>query len=181
MLKDIQAAREEVRRIPRCWSSITKQVLLTRTSRRSPRGGAPAQFDCGGSGIVSVVTHLMEPALTPQMLAEDGKTAIVLLQVSLEGREPVAVQESLGAMLEHLEVPHYYTGDWLINEDLIYSAQEGLKKKATNAIVYWIYTMAFDEFKTGRASALVMILFVIILLLTLVQWVVSRKKVHYEG
>lgn len=53
--------------------------------------------------------------------------------------------------------------------------------KATNAIVYWIYTMAFDEFKTGRASALVMILFVIILLLTLVQWVVSRKKVHYEG
>ena len=84
-------------------------------------------------------------------------------------------------MLEHLEVPHYYTGDWLINEDLIYSAQEGLKKKATNAIVYWIYTMAFDEFKTGRASALVMILFVIILLLTLVQWVVSRKKVHYEG
>lgn len=57
-----------------------------------------------GSGIVSVVTHLMEPALTPQMLAEDGKTAIVLLQVSLEGREPAAVQESLGAMLEHLEV-----------------------------------------------------------------------------
>ncbi|GAB6928420.1 sugar ABC transporter permease [Paenibacillus sp. JCM 10914] len=53
--------------------------------------------------------------------------------------------------------------------------------KATNAIVYWIYTMAFSEFKTGRASALVMILFVIILLLTLVQWVVSRKKVHYEG
>jgi len=53
--------------------------------------------------------------------------------------------------------------------------------KATNAIVYWIYTMAFVEFKTGRASALVMILFVIILLLTLVQMWVSRKKVHYEG
>lgn len=53
--------------------------------------------------------------------------------------------------------------------------------KATNAIVYWIYTMAFSEFKTGRASALVMILFVIILLLTLVQWLISRKKVHYEG
>lgn len=51
----------------------------------------------------------------------------------------------------------------------------------TNAIVYWIYTMAFAEFKTGRASALVMILFVIILLLTLLQWLVGRKKVHYEG
>lgn len=53
--------------------------------------------------------------------------------------------------------------------------------QATNAIVYWIYTMAFTEFKTGRASALVMILFVIILVLTIIQWVVSRKQVHYEG
>ncbi|MCG7408174.1 sugar ABC transporter permease [Paenibacillus sp. ACRRX] len=53
--------------------------------------------------------------------------------------------------------------------------------KASNAVVYWIYSMAFVEFKTGRASALVMVLFVIIMLLTLVQWYVSRKKVHYEG
>jgi multiple sugar transport system permease protein/sn-glycerol 3-phosphate transport system permease protein len=53
--------------------------------------------------------------------------------------------------------------------------------QATNAIVYWIYTMAFEEFKTGRASALVMILFVIILVLTLIQWLVSRRQVHYEG
>ena len=53
--------------------------------------------------------------------------------------------------------------------------------QATNAIVYWIYTMAFTEFKTGRASALVMILFVIILALTIIQWLVSRKQVHYEG
>lgn len=51
----------------------------------------------------------------------------------------------------------------------------------TNAIVYWIYTMAFTEFRTGRASALVMILFVIILVLTLAQWAISRKQVHYEG
>ncbi|MGG1599475.1 carbohydrate ABC transporter permease [Paenibacillus naphthalenovorans] len=53
--------------------------------------------------------------------------------------------------------------------------------KASNALVYWIYTMAFDEFKTGRAMALVIILFVMILALTLVQWMISRKKVYYEG
>jgi len=53
--------------------------------------------------------------------------------------------------------------------------------QASNAIVYWIYTMAFSDFRTGRASALIMIFFVIILLLTALQWVISRKKVHYEG
>jgi len=53
--------------------------------------------------------------------------------------------------------------------------------QASNAIVYWIYTLAFSQFRTGRASALIMIFFVIILLLTALQWMISRKKVHYEG
>jgi multiple sugar transport system permease protein/sn-glycerol 3-phosphate transport system permease protein len=53
--------------------------------------------------------------------------------------------------------------------------------QATNAMVYWIYTMAFSEFKTGRASALVILFFIIIILLTMVQLFISKKKVHYEG
>ncbi|UQZ82131.1 Lactose transport system permease protein LacF [Paenibacillus konkukensis] len=53
--------------------------------------------------------------------------------------------------------------------------------ESTKAMVYWIYTMAFSEFKTGRASALVIIFFLIIVLLTMVQMYVSKKKVHYEG
>lgn len=52
---------------------------------------------------------------------------------------------------------------------------------ATKAMVYWIYEMAFTEFKTGRASALVIIFFLIIILLTIVQFMVSKKRVHYEG
>jgi multiple sugar transport system permease protein/sn-glycerol 3-phosphate transport system permease protein len=52
---------------------------------------------------------------------------------------------------------------------------------ATKAMVYWIYEMAFGEFRTGRASALVIIFFLIIVLLTILQMYVSRKKVHYEG
>lgn len=51
----------------------------------------------------------------------------------------------------------------------------------TKAMVYWIYEMAFKEFKTGRASALVIIFFLIIIVLTIVQFVVSNKRVHYEG
>lgn len=52
---------------------------------------------------------------------------------------------------------------------------------STKAIVYWIYEMAFVNFRTGRASALVIIFFLIIILLTAIQMLVSRKKVHYEG
>jgi ABC-type sugar transport system permease subunit len=52
---------------------------------------------------------------------------------------------------------------------------------STKAMVYWIYEMAFSEFRTGRASALVIMFFLIIVLLTMVQMYVSKKKVHYEG
>jgi multiple sugar transport system permease protein/sn-glycerol 3-phosphate transport system permease protein len=53
--------------------------------------------------------------------------------------------------------------------------------ESTKAMVYWIYEMAFEEFRTGRASALVVIFFIIIILLTAVQMYVSKKNVHYEG
>ncbi|TCZ78893.1 sugar ABC transporter permease [Paenibacillus albiflavus] len=51
----------------------------------------------------------------------------------------------------------------------------------TKAMVYWIYQMAFKEFKTGRASALVIIFFIIIIAFTILQFAVSKKRVHYEG
>jgi len=53
--------------------------------------------------------------------------------------------------------------------------------EATKVMVYWIYTMAFSDFRVGRASALVIIFFVIIVLLTVLQLYISNKKVHYEG
>ena len=53
--------------------------------------------------------------------------------------------------------------------------------EATKVMVYWIYTMAFSDFRIGRASALVIIFFLIIILLTALQLYISRKKVHYEG
>lgn len=52
---------------------------------------------------------------------------------------------------------------------------------ATNAIVFWIFTMAFNDFRIGRASALIVIFFIIIVVLTAVQFAISKKRVHYEG
>lgn len=53
--------------------------------------------------------------------------------------------------------------------------------EATKVMVFWIYTMAFSDFRIGRASALVIIFFTIIVLLTVLQMYISRKRVHYEG
>ena len=51
---------------------------------------------------------------------------------------------------------------------------------ATRSIVLYIYEAAFKTFNMGYASALAMTLFVIILMLTILQFIVSQRWVHYE-
>ncbi|MEZ0327656.1 MAG: extracellular solute-binding protein [Fimbriimonas sp.] len=53
--------------------------------------------------------------------------------------------------------------------------------RATLFYMVWLYGKAFGELRMGYASALAWILFVIILMITIVQLVVAKRWVHYEG
>jgi len=65
--------------------------------------------------------------------------------------------------------------------DLIYLMTEGGPLDSTNVLVYAIYKNAFEYFNVGKASALAYILFLIILVLTLVQWNLRKKIVYNEN
>ena len=64
--------------------------------------------------------------------------------------------------------------------DLIYLMTEGGPFDSTNVLVYDIYKNAFEYFNVGKASAIAYILFLIILVLTLVQWNLRKKLVYNE-
>ncbi|EKE02893.1 MAG: hypothetical protein ACD_20C00317G0028 [uncultured bacterium] len=64
--------------------------------------------------------------------------------------------------------------------DLIYLMTEGGPHNSTMVMVYWLYKNAFEYFKLGSASAIAYILFMIILGLTLLQWVTRKKWVMNE-
>lgn len=64
--------------------------------------------------------------------------------------------------------------------DLIYLMTQGGPTDSTNVLVYWIYKNAFEFFNIGEASAGAYILFLIILLLTSVQWKTRKKWVFNE-
>lgn len=57
---------------------------------------------------------------------------------------------------------------------------QGGPDNATNVLVYSIYREAFFNSRFGPASAQAVILFFIILILTLVQFRVGERKVHYQ-
>jgi multiple sugar transport system permease protein len=62
----------------------------------------------------------------------------------------------------------------------IYILTNGGPAQSTIVLVFLIYQRAFKYFQMGYASALAYILFAIILLLTLFQFLASRRFVHYE-
>lgn len=65
--------------------------------------------------------------------------------------------------------------------DLIYLMTQGGPLDSTNVLVYAIYKNAFEYFKVGQASALAYILFIIILVLTMIQWQLRKKLVYNES
>ncbi len=52
--------------------------------------------------------------------------------------------------------------------------------KSTNVIVYYLYTTAFRYFKMGEGSTLGIVVLLMILAFTLVQFRVGEKRVHYQ-
>ncbi|MGF9713176.1 carbohydrate ABC transporter permease [Paenibacillus naphthalenovorans] len=57
---------------------------------------------------------------------------------------------------------------------------QGGPAESTNLIVYSIFQNAFIHYKFGVASAQAIILFIVVLIVTVIQFKVGEKKVHYQ-
>jgi multiple sugar transport system permease protein len=62
--------------------------------------------------------------------------------------------------------------------DTIKLMTDGGPEGSTMVMVYYIYHQAFRMFNTGSASALAVVLFLIVLVLTALQWF-SRKRISF--
>ena len=63
--------------------------------------------------------------------------------------------------------------------DIVKIMTQGGPVTATTIYVYYIYEQAFQYFKLGKASAAVVLFFVVIVALTVAQWLAFRRRVHY--
>jgi multiple sugar transport system permease protein len=57
---------------------------------------------------------------------------------------------------------------------------QGGPADATMTYVYLLYNKAFGWFKMGEACAMAWMLFILVIVLTLLQFYFSKKWVHYE-
>jgi len=64
--------------------------------------------------------------------------------------------------------------------DVIQVLTQGGPLQKTNILIYDIYKNAFENFKMGYASAQAYVLFLGVLLVTLFNWVLQKRWVHYS-
>jgi len=62
----------------------------------------------------------------------------------------------------------------------VYLMTKGGPADATNVLIYYIYQNAFQWFRMGYAGALSWVLFMIILAVTIFQWRMQARWVHYD-
>lgn len=87
-------------------------------------------------GITSILSSFKEEELKEQLVSADGKTILNSLTISWNGREADEVSDALYKTIEKYEVDHYYTSNWMIDQDLVNSSQEGLKKTEGITVVF---------------------------------------------
>lgn len=87
-------------------------------------------------GITEILTHFNEKSLEKQLVSKDGNSILTSIKVAWNDREPSEVNEALYKTIEDNRVEHYYTSNWMINEDLVKSSEEGLKKTEGITVVF---------------------------------------------
>ncbi|WP_062240057.1 MMPL family transporter [Fictibacillus sp. FJAT-27399] len=108
---------------------------------------AKLEQDKNDLGISEVLSHFKEKELKDQLASKDGKTILSLVTVKTGDKEPADISKSLYNELKDVKVPHYYTSSWMIDEDVVASSQEGLKKTEYITVVF-ILAVLFVVFRS---------------------------------
>lgn len=62
----------------------------------------------------------------------------------------------------------------------IYAMTDGGPAGATNVMMLYLYKLGFKELEYGKASAVGVIIFLVVLLFTIIQWALRKKLVYQE-
>ncbi len=65
--------------------------------------------------------------------------------------------------------------------DEVYLSTSGGPLNATTVLVYYLYTEAFQDFNFGYASAIAYFLFLVIIVITVIQFRVGKRFTHYRS
>ncbi|MGG4039954.1 MMPL family transporter [Heyndrickxia ginsengihumi] len=98
-------------------------------------------------GITDITNVFDQPSLKQQLISKNNKTMLVSLNMTLGNKDSIQVTKKLYAAIKDVSVDHYYTSDWMINNDTMESTQNGLHKSEYLTIIF-ILVVLFVVFRS---------------------------------
>ena len=118
------------------------------------------------------------------LAALQGVPAELQEAAAIDGAKPFAIFRTITLPL--LSPASLFLLVWLtINAlqlfDEVYLTTRGGPLHATTVIVYYLWDQAFQQFNAGYAAAMAYVLFLIIVIITAIQFRVGKRYVHYSS
>lgn len=87
-------------------------------------------------GITSVTGYFDNKDQKDEFVSDDEKTMLSSLEIHVGDRSVDDVQKKLYDTVDDVAFDHYFTGDWLIEDDLISSTQDGLQQTEWITVIF---------------------------------------------
>lgn len=118
------------------------------------------------------------------LAALQGVPAELQEAAAIDGAKPFAIFRTITLPL--LSPASLFLLVWLtINAlqlfDEVYLTTRGGPLHATTVIVYYLWDQAFQQFNAGYAAAMAYVLFLIIVIITAIQFRIGKRYVHYSS
>jgi putative drug exporter of the RND superfamily len=136
ILKDVQSSENKGTDLQTALVFHSDEILTDKDFANAEKAIKKLESNREDLGITEILTHFNQEELKDQLVSEDGKTILVSLQVTANDREGKEIVSDLNNAIDDTKLEHYYTGSWVIGEDLVTNSQEGLKKTEGITVVF---------------------------------------------
>ncbi|MDR4946826.1 MMPL family transporter [Neobacillus cucumis] len=128
ILKDVQSSENKGSDLKTALVFHSNKKLTEEDYKNAESAVNTLEAEKNKLGITEILTHFKQTELKDQLVSKDGKTILVSIKVTANGREAKEISKDLYQAIDKVKLDHYYTGNWVISEDLVTNSQEGLKK-----------------------------------------------------
>ena len=136
ILKDVQSSENKGSSLQTALVFHSQKKLTKGDFANAEKAVRTLEQEKGKLGITEIITHFNQEELKDQLISKDGKTILVSVNVTANGREAKVISKDLYKAIDDVKLDHYYTGNWVISEDLVTNSQEGLKKTEGITVVF---------------------------------------------
>ncbi|MGJ7909729.1 MMPL family transporter [Neobacillus sp. LXY-1] len=136
ILKDVQADENKGSNLSTALVFHSDKKLTDADFKQAEKAVRELEKNKDKLGITDLLTHFSQKELKDQLISKDGKTILVSVKVTANDRQAKEIIKELYNSIRDVKLSHYYTGNWVIGEDLVTNSQEGLKKTEGITVVF---------------------------------------------